>query len=213
MHSSKIQAEPREPGSRNANRRLRESGMLPAVIYGHNETPEHVAVSRHDLDLALEHQAHVVELVMGETSTQYLIKDVQYDHLYKNPQHMDLLRVDANERVEVKVALHFIGTPKGVGEGGELVTLLQELDIECPALSIPDDIRVSLNDLGMDETIHVGDLKLPEGVKALQEDSESICFVREKKEAEEPVAGEEGADGAEPEVITKGKAEEEGDEA
>lgn len=213
MESAKVKAEKRAPGSRNANRRLRESGMLPAVIYGHKETPEHIAVSRHDVDLALEHQVHVVDLELDGGTTQYLIKDVQYDHLYKDPLHMDLLRVDADERVEVKIGLHFVGTPKGVQDGGELVTLLQELEVECPALSIPDEIRVNIGELAIDDDIHVKDLTMPPGVKALQEDDELVCLVREKKEEEEvEETGEEGEGGAEPEIIAKGKGEEEGGE-
>ena len=99
MEIAIIQGEARKPGGRHANRRLRKRGLVPAVIYGHEQTPETVALSRHDLLLALKHAQHVVKVAVGKQRTQYLIKDVQFDHLQQEPIHTDLMRVDLDERV------------------------------------------------------------------------------------------------------------------
>lgn len=215
MEIAKIRGEARQPGNRHANQRLRRRGLIPGVIYGHGQEPETVAVSQHDLELVLGH-AHVVQLDMADgEGKQYLIKEVQYDHLQKDLVHIDLMRVEAHERVEVKVRVELKGEPKGMHEGGELVQLITDLEIECPLLSIPDVITHNVKELGLDEILHVRDLALPPEVKPLHEPDEIVAVVRLKKVEEEvvpaaaaPVEGAEAA-GAEPEVITKRAKEEE----
>jgi large subunit ribosomal protein L25 len=215
MEIGKIRGEARQPGNRHANERLRRRGLIPAVIYGHGQDPETVAVSQHDLKLVLGHAVHVVQLEMSDgEGQQYLIKDVQYDHLQKDLMHVDLMRVEAHERVEVKVRLELKGEPKGIHEGGELVQLITDLEIECPLLSIPDVIAHNIKELGLDENLHVRDLVLPPDVKSLHEPDEIVAVVRAKKAVEEEVAVAAPAEaaeaaGAEPEVIAKRAKEEE----
>lgn len=214
MEIAKIRGEARQPGNRHANERLRRRGLIPAVIYGHGEEPETVAVSQHDLELVLGH-AHVVQLdVAAGEGKVYLIKDVQYDHLQKDLVHIDLMRVDAHERVEVKVRLALKGEPKGIHDGGELVQLITDLEIECPLLSIPDVITHNVKELDVDDILHVRDLTLPPEVKPLNEPDDIVAIVRLKKVEEEavaaaaaPVEGAEAA-GAQPEVIKRAKEEE-----
>jgi large subunit ribosomal protein L25 len=216
MEIGKIRGEARQPGNRHVNQRLRRHGLIPAVIYGHGQEPEAVALSQHDLKLVLGHAVHVVQLDMAASEgKQYLIKDVQYDHLQKDLLHLDLMRVEAHERVEVKVRVELKGEPKGVHDGGELVQLITDLQIEAPLLSIPDVITHNVKELGLDENLHVRDLVLPPDITALHEPEDIIAVVRAKKAVEEvaPVAAPaEGAEaaGAEPEVITKRAKEEEG---
>jgi large subunit ribosomal protein L25 len=187
--------------------------MVPAIIYGHGQTPEPVAVSRHDLDLALEHMVHVVKLDIDGRAQQYFIKDVQYDHLQAAPIHVDLMRVDENERVKVKVEIELRGTPKGVKEGGTVLQPLADLEIECLLLKIPEAIRVDISPLEMNQTVHVRELTLPEGVVALHGPDEIVAVVRPPR-AEEPVAVAAPVEGApaEPEVIGKGPKEAEEEE-
>ncbi len=214
MQIATIQGEVRKPGGRHANERLRRRGLIPAVVYGHGEAPETIALVRHDLDLALENHSHVIEVKLDARSERYLIKEVQYDHLQKDALHVDLMRVDAEERVEVKVAIELKGTPIGVREGGELHHLITDLDIECGLLEIPDVIRVNVADLAIGQALHVGELQLPPGVKALDSPDTVVCAVRLKKvAAAAPAAAPEGeAAPAEPEVIGRvAKEESEGE--
>ncbi len=213
MDIAEIQGEARQPGGRHANERLRRRGLIPAVIYGHNQAPEHVALSRHDTELALEHSAHVIKLKAAGAETQYLIKDVQYDHLQKTPIHVDLMRVDITERVEVRVPLHFRGTPKGVASGGSLVQVVTELHVECPLTRIPEEIRVHIEHLDLNDTLLAGTIELPLDVKSLHKPEDVVAVVHPPRGTTKAEMAEEGedAEGAEPEVIGKGKEEEEGD--
>ncbi len=140
--------------------------------------------------------------VDGE-SKQCLIKEVQYDHLQKDPIHFDLARVRMDERVRVEVGIELRGTPKGVHEGGILEQLRDSVTVECLAIEIPETLQPSVNDLGVDEFLSVRDLELPEGVVALDDPDEKIAIVKLLAIHEPEVPGEEeGEQGpAEPERI------------
>lgn len=201
MQIATIKGEKRTVAGKHANERLRRDGQTPGVIYGHNETPEAIAVSSHDLELALGHMAHVVSLEIDGKKTTYLLKEVQYDHLQRTPLHIDLMRVDPNERVRVSVPVNTRGEPKGAGAGTSLVVVLSDLHIECSLLAIPDMINVNVAHLGVGDSVHVKELSLPEGVTALHQPDDIVCVLRSAK-ADEPTAAVavEGAV-AEPEVI------------
>ncbi len=211
MEIMTIQGRPRTAGGRHANERVRRGGLVPAVIYGHGEAPETIALSLHDLEIALENHNHVVNLKTDAGETRYLLKEVQYDHLQRTPIHVDLMRVDASERVHVAIPLEFRGVPKGVSEGGSLIQVISDLDIDCPLLAIPESIKVNVGELGMNQSVHVRELELPADVIALRDPNEIVCVVRPPRgEAEAAVAPVEGA-ATEPEVIKKGPKETEGE--
>lgn len=205
MHIETIKGETRTLGGRNANRRLRNRGLVPAIIYGHGEAPETIAVSRHDLEQAMQHTTHVLKVDLGDRQDQYLLKDVQYDHLQQTPIHLDLMRVKAGDRVHVKIGIEFKGEPHGIHEGGELIHVLNDLDIECPLLEIPDLVTVKIDHLGVGNAVHVGDIELPEGMTARHADDEVVATVRAKRgrsdigDLEEETTEEDAA--AEPEVV------------
>lgn len=212
MQIANVKCENRQPGGRNANERLRRAGMIPAIIYGHGEKPEAVSVSQHDMEMALRDLQHVVRLKVGAKEDTFLIKDVQYDHLQRTPMHADFMRVDATEKVHVKVALDLRGTPVGISLGGELVHPISDLDIECFLMQIPDSVKVKIDHLKIGDVIRVKDLELPEGVKAMHNADDIVVSVRMKKteEAVAAVPGAEGEAAKEPEVLARGKKEEEG---
>lgn len=216
MEIAVVQGQTRAPGGRHANERLRRTGLIPAVIYGHGEAPESVALSLHDVARALQHGQHVVQVQLGGAEHQFLLKDVQYDHLHKTPIHVDLMRVDASERVEVKVRIELRGTPTGAKEGGSLIQTLGDLEVECLILNIPESIRVDVSHLEMNQALHVRELTLPPDVRPLHNAEDIVCVLRPPRAVEEakaalPAEGEVVAS-AEPEVIGKGPKETE-DEA
>jgi large subunit ribosomal protein L25 len=207
-----IEGEKREPGGRHANERLRRRGMIPAIIYGHGEAPEAISVSRHDLEIALSASQHVVKLKMDSRQDSYLIKDVQYDHLQRDPLHVDLMRVDASERVRVNVAVELRGTPAGVGLGGLLILAMPDIEIECAVTDIPDNIRANVANMNIGDVLHVRELELPAGITAISPPDAVIATIRPPL-SEAALAAAMPTEGAiEPEVIAKGKEEEgEGD--
>lgn len=213
MEVAKIPGQKRTVSGAKANHRLRQSGWLPAVIYGHGEAPETVALSKHELVLALDRNAHLIEVQVDGKAEQYLLKEVQYDHLQIDPIHADLMRVDLDERVEVQVAINTKGHAAGVKAGGELTQYMADITLECRVTAIPEEIEIDISGLEIDDQIAVGDLKLPEGVTTDVEPHELVVAVRPKREAdEEEEAGAEGEAQAEPELIGR-QAPEEGEES
>src|SRR3954462_15428365 len=138
-----------ELGSR-ANKRLRDSGMLPGVIYGHKEAIIPITLPRKEVVSHLTHGAHLFDLAIDGKSEKVLVKDVQYDHLGLEVIHVDFARVSLDERVEVTVPLELKGTPKGEADGGVLQQIISELEIECLVTEIPDVIRHNVSEMGMD---------------------------------------------------------------
>lgn len=197
-----------ELGSR-ANKRLRDSGMLPGVVYGHKEAVVPVTLPRKELVNHLHHGAHVFDLSLDGKSEKVLVKDVQYDHLGVEVLHVDFARVSLDERVEVTVPLELKGTPKGEADGGVLQQMVTDLEIECLVTEIPDLISHNISEMAVDDVLHISDLKLPAGVRAMQEPDVIVAMV---KVIEEEVAAE-AAEGetAEPEVIGRKPTDEEGE--
>ena len=199
----KIQVESRDPnknkgtGSRVA-RRLRKSGKIPAIIYGHKQPPVPIALPRETVWEMIKKQTHLAELQMDGTTETVLIRDVQWDYLGKEILHLDFARVNVGEAVETEVKLDIRGTAPGVTEGGVLEILLHTLHVSCRADAIPDSIRVDISALQMDQAIHIGDLKLPEGVTVIGEKETLVVHVTNptpEPELDEP------ANETQPEVI------------
>jgi large subunit ribosomal protein L25 len=194
-----------ELGSR-ANKRLRDTGFIPGVIYGHKQDVLPVTVPRKEVANHIHHGAHLFSLAIGDKKETVLVKEVQYDHLGIEVIHVDFARVDLNERVTITVPLELKGTPKGEADGGVLQQVLAELEIECLVTDIPDMIRHNVSELGLNTVLHVRELTLPANVKALNDAEQIVATVREIVEQAVTTAPE--ADSAEPEVIGR-KAEEE----
>ena len=204
MQIATLKGEARNGGGRNANERVRRAGMVPGVIYGHGEANETVAVPLHELESVLDKAAHVVKLTVAGKENQYFIKEVQYDHLQKTPIHIDLMRVDPNERIRVKVPVELRGTPVGLSVGGEIIQPISDIEIECKLVEIPETIRIKIDHLNLGMAVHIKELELPPDVKAMHHGEEVVISVRLKKIDAAPVAAAplEGAPTtAEPEVI------------
>jgi large subunit ribosomal protein L25 len=210
MEKAQLKAEKREACGTREARRVRRDGKLPAIIYGHGESPEAVAVSAEDFNYLLTHGTHLIELDLEGSARQVLIKDVQFDHLWEKPIHVDFSRVDLTERVTVSVPLEFKGTPEGAHEGGVLDHTLVDLEVECQVNEIPENILVNVSSMKLGDTLHVGDLELPANMTAVTPEDSIVCSIRHKLAASEE-EGEAVAEGeAEgPEIIGEKKEQEE----
>jgi large subunit ribosomal protein L25 len=201
-------AEKREGRGTRAAQRLRSRGKVPAVVYGHKEATISVALDGEALTQAIRHGVRVIDLKTDGGVEKALIREVQWDHLGKELLHVDFARVAVDERIHVSVPIELRGIAPGVTGGGLLDQPLHSLAIECLAISIPESIRVNINELQLGQAIHVRDLSLPPDVKALT-DADAIV-VHVTTPAAEPEAAAEAAAQAEPEIIGR-KAEEEGE--
>jgi large subunit ribosomal protein L25 len=202
-------AQRREGSGTQAARRLRRKGLMPAVVYGHKEETLSLALSVEEVEKAIRRGVRVVDLKTDSKEEKAVIADVQWDHLGKELLHVDFKRVAEDERIVVTVPVELRGIAPGVNAGGALDQPIHTLSIECLAISIPDSIRVPIGELQIGGSIHVRDLVLPPGVKAMT-DPDAIVVHVTTPVAEAPVApAAEAATAAEPEVIGRQKAEEE----
>jgi large subunit ribosomal protein L25 len=207
-----LAAQPRKGRGSQAARKLRRQGNVPAVVYGHKEATVPVALSLEELGNVLRHGVRVVDLRVDGKTEKALIREIQWDHLGKHVLHVDFARVAADERVVVTVPLELRGTAPGVTAGGMLDQPIHTLSVECLAVSLPDSIRVNIGELQIGSVVHVRDLVLPEGVKAMVDADAVVVQVRAPEaEAAPAAAPEAAAQQAEPEVIGRQKAEEEGE--
>jgi large subunit ribosomal protein L25 len=200
-----VQVQPRPTLGSRANKRLRDKGLIPGVIYGHKQAVLPITLPKKETVNHLNKGTHVFTLALDGSSETVLVKDVQYDHLGIEVLHVDFARVDLNERVTVTVPLELRGTPKGAAEGGVLQQVMSDIEIECVVTDIPDVVKFSVADLALDAVLHLKDIPLPKGAKAVKDGESIVATVRAIVEAA-PAAPAEGA--AEPEVIG-GKPEDE----
>lgn len=204
--SAQVNVETRTALGSRANKRLRDAGKLPGVVYGHKEAIIPVTLPKKDIVGHLNHGQHLFDLSIDGKSEKVLIKEVQYDHLGIEVIHVDFARVSLDEKVELTISLELKGEPKGEADGGVLQQIMNEIEVECLVTDIPDLIRVNVAEMNLNDVIHVRDLKLPAGVRALANGDQIVVQLREIVEEEaEPVEGET----AEPEVIGKKKEDEE----
>jgi len=202
-----IKASKREQFGTHKSRALRKQGKIPAIIYGHGETPEAVTISEHDIELAMLHGERMLEIDVAGTTQNVLIKDVQYDTYGLEVIHVDLTRVSLDERVEVTVPVVLKGTAAGLADGGSMQQVTADVTLECVVTAIPEEITLQVNAMKIGDTVHVRDLELPEGAVLVTDEDLVVCSVTVIAEEEEPTA-EEG-ESAEPEVIGEKKDEDE----
>jgi large subunit ribosomal protein L25 len=199
-----LQVESRDALGKRHSKRLRATGKIPATLYGHGEKAVSVSVGADQFAAAVRHGSRVVTL-KGAVSDSALIRELQWDTFGTSILHVDFTRVSADERVHVKVKLDLKGTAAGAKDGGIVEHLIHEIEIECPVASIPEKITVNVNNLKLEDSIELGQIPLPEGIKLLSS-PEEVAVHCIKPKAEED--GDEAAAGSvEPELIRKEKAE------
>ena len=204
-----------------AARKLRQSGTIPAIIYGHGREPQKLALEAREVERLLgsvSAASTVIELALDGGTARTLIREVQRHPVRRNILHIDFQQLVAGEKVSVRVRIRFTGTADGVrNSGGILAETMHELYVRVDPAQIPDHLEVDVTPLTIGHSIHVRDMNLPEGVVALDDPGATVCVCTAPAAAiEEPAAAAEGAEpamAAEPELIRKPKAEEEEEEA
>jgi large subunit ribosomal protein L25 len=207
----------RDQAGKGAARTLRSKGFIPAVIYGHGRDPQSLSLNARDLDKLLGHiqaESTVIEVSVGGTTSKTLIREIQRHPIKRQILHVDFQALVAGEKVTVSIPIVLEGIPEGVRLGGGVLDqTLRELEIEVDPSSIPDHIEFDVTNMVIGDSVHVSDLKMPEGVEVLDDPETSVAVlaapraVIEETAAAEPVEGAEGV--AEPEVIGKGPGDEE----
>lgn len=217
MATANLSASARTDTGKGVARSLRRSGQVPAVIYGHARQVQSLAIDAKDLDRLLgtiAAESTVIELAVdGGRATKTLIREIQRHPFKRQILHVDFQELVAGEKVTVSIPLVLVGTPDSVRLGGGVMDqVLRDLEIEVDPSNIPNHIDVDVSHLELGHSVHVSDVKLPEGVTVMDDPETTICVVSVPRAAiETPAAGVEAVEGAaEPEVIGAKKDDDEG---
>ena len=214
-----LEAQKREPGNKNAARRVRADGKIPAVVYGAGKETASVAVDpRQVLRILKSESGHntIFDLAMNNDRAKAMIVDWQFEPIKGKLLHVDLLRIAMDKKLTVTVPVVLKGEAVGVKtEGGILEQLLREIEIECLPADIPKSIEADISHLTFGVELRVKDLAHNEKLKFLTDEDQMVAHITSVKEevvaTPEATAEAATATPAEPEVIKKGKQEVEGE--
>jgi large subunit ribosomal protein L25 len=176
-----LSAEARSGTGKGANRKLRVAGKIPAVVYGKGRPSQSVVLDPHALETLLQKSGAglntLIDLsVAGKTDT-VLVKELQRHPVTGRPLHVDFFQLDLTQKITVSVPIHFTGKARGVEFGGILDHPLRELEVECLPRAIPEHIEVDVSALEVGQSIHVSELRLPEGVEVKTDASLPVASV------------------------------------
>jgi len=209
-----LNARARSTFGKNANRKLRSAGLVPAVIYGHGDETRPLQIAINELERLLSSISMgntLIDLQLdGGKSTSALIREVQYHAVKPMILHVDFLQVHAGEKIHLTVPVRTHGTPRGVrDEGGVLQEVLHAVEVECLPRDIPEAIDIDVENLGIGDAVHVRDVEIP-NVRILNDGDLTIASVTQPTTEALPEAEVSDAEAeGEPEVIRGRK---EGDE-
>ena len=191
----KVLANTRETQGTSASRRLRTSGKVPGIVYGGAEQPINIELDHNDLYHALRKEAFhssILDLeIEGRGAQQVLLRDVQMHAFKQQVLHIDFQRVAADRKINVKVPLHFINAESSpaVKLSAAIVShVATELEVSCLPASLPEFITVDLSELTVNQSIHLSDISLPEGVTAVSQENPAIATAMIPRGAMEEVA-------------------------
>lgn len=213
-----IEAQARPTGSKNVNRRLRASGKIPGVIYGPGKQPAVISIDPNDVIAILHSDAGrntiVTVRVDGSDHNNAMLKDYQLDPVHGDLIHADFIEISMDRLLQLDVSIDLVGEPVGVKLGGGIMDFVtRTIEVECLPSDIPESIKVDVSALNINDYIRVKNLETDAKIKVITDpDIVIVTIVPPTKEEEVAPEEEAVAEGAEPEVIRKGKSEEEGAE-
>ena len=193
MQQTQMKVETRTTTGKGISRRLRAAGKIPGIVYGRGMEPVPVILEPKALDAAIAGDGGINNLITLQggadlDQTVVIVADIQRNVLKRNAEHVDLHRVNMNEKVRINVPVSLKGTAIGVKEGGLLDFAHHSLHIECLPGNIPDHIELDISDIRIGHSIHVDEMTFPAGVKCLDNSKTQIVGVLGKARDEAPVA-------------------------
>jgi len=218
--SIKVKAERRDFFGKNANRRIRREGRVPAVLYGAQTASIPLVLNRKDIIEILKSEAGentIFKVTYDASSKDAMIKELQRDPVTDEILHADLILISMDKEIRVDIPIVVVGEAIGVkAEGGFVDLSSREVEVECFPKDIPEHIEVDISDLHLHQSIKIEEMTFPEGVESLDDPHTLVVLIeaptKEEEvviEAEEEEEVEVMAEGEQPEVIKKEKEEEE----
>jgi large subunit ribosomal protein L25 len=195
--SFELEAEFRETQGKGASRRLRHAGKVPAILYGGHSDARALTLSHQKLSILLENErfySTILSLKVGDQTQAAILKDVQR-HPFKNAiVHIDFQRVEENQKIRISIPLHFKGeaiSPGVKSQGGLVSHMRNDVEVSCLPKDLPEFIEVDISGLSLNESIHLSQLKIPDGVQLVElakEDSAVVAIHSPRAEEPEPIA-------------------------
>ena len=206
--SHTIEVEVRETGGKGASRRLRHAGKVPAIVYGGDLEPRSIQMDHNTVFLLSQNEwfySAILDLSLDGDVQPVLLRDMQRHPFKPQILHLDFQRVKADEEIRVRIPVHFLNeekSPAGKASGVVVSHAFTEIEVSCLPRNLPEYIEIDLSSLKVGDTIHLSDLKLPEGVeipelKLGKEHDHAVVTAREiAEEVEEPAEGETPENGS-----------------
>jgi|Deesub1362B_J571_1020462.scaffolds.fasta_scaffold10540_3 large subunit ribosomal protein L25 len=194
MKKIKLPCKIREKTGTRESRRLRKKGFITAELYGYGETNYHIVIDRKEFERIWHHihgETVIFEIELNGKKFNSVIKEIQRDVIYGHPIHIDFQILHEKEEITVPVPIVLKGEAKGVKMGGILEHLVHEVHVRTVPSKIPGHIEIDVSELGLGESIHIKDIKLPKGVQIIEHPDETVCTVLVPRRAEITVPEEE----------------------
>lgn len=212
MAKSVLNVETRVRTGKGGSRKVRQDGLVPAVVYGKGVEALNLRLDPKALQKAVATEAGWNTLITLNGDGPFdglvvILKDMQIDAIRRNPMHVDFLAIDLNKTLAVMVPVQPVGKSQGEIEGGTLQLVRHEVEVYCLPTNIPTSLEIDVTALNIGEVVHIDELSLPEGVES-QHDVNFTVLTVVGRMAEEVEVGEEGEEGEE-EVVTEEAADEE----
>ncbi len=210
-HAIELEVQSR-PIGKHISRKLRREKRTPGVLYG-AKIKNHVfsIEEKWVVKYATSKYENTLFKIKSENKDingmQVLMKDIVTHPVSRTPIHIDLLAVDLMKKIVVSVALKFEGKAIGLQDGGLLQVIRHDIEVECLPTDIPESLSVNVSSLGIHDSLHVNDLKLPSNVKAMTDPNSTLVTVTVVQEEKEKPSSIDEEETKEPEVISKGKKE------
>lgn len=209
MEKISLNAQKRNTETKGQLRQLRETGFIPAILYGKKQQPIKLVVSEKELEEATATHAGFNALIdlniAGEKPLIVLIRDYQAHPIHRNFTHVDFRAIDVTEKIIVEVPIELLGESIGVKEGGVMEQLLRKVEVRCLPTNIPESFEINVESLNIGDSVHTKGIALPEGVEFLKDTNYTIATVVPPTKEEEVVptpeelaAAEAAAEGAPP---------------
>ena len=216
MAKSVLNVETRVRTGKGGSRKVRQDGLVPAVVYGKGVEALNLRLDPKALQKAVATEAGWNTLITLKGNGPFdglvvILKDMQINAIHRNPMHVDFLAIDLNKTLAVMVPVQPVGKSKGEIEGGTLQLVRHEVEVYCLPTNIPTSLEIDVTALNIGEVVHIDELSLPEGVESQHDVNFTVLTVvgRMAEEVEVGEEGEEGEEGVETEEVSEEAADEE----
>ena len=195
MSDRNLTAELRTKTKKGAARRLRRSGRIPAIMYGHRD-PLLLSIDAREFARKFEQisESTIIHLAAGDATYDVLVKDFQANHVVDRLEHIDFFEIERGKLLRARVLLHFTGNPIGVREGGLQELLVHEIEVESLPSDLPERIDIDIEHLDVGQSLHVADVAVPEGVRIVTSAEQVVALIAHKIEEEVEATDDELAE-------------------